>query len=46
MTSSILPLSPVKAGLRAAQIEATEDAKKKFSMANAIVALRLINVKT
>jgi CRISPR-associated protein Cas1 len=37
MISSILPPSPVKADLRAAQIKASEDARKKFSIANAIV---------
>jgi CRISP-associated protein Cas1 len=37
MISSILPPSPVKADLRAAQIKASEDAKRKFSIANAIV---------
>jgi CRISPR-associated protein Cas1 len=37
MISSILPPAPVKADLRAAQIKASEEAKKKFSIANAIV---------
>jgi CRISPR-associated protein Cas1 len=37
LISSILPPSPVKADLRAAQIKASEDSKKKFSIANAIV---------
>ena len=37
MISSILPPAPVKADLRAAQIKASEEAKKKFSIANTIV---------
>jgi CRISPR-associated protein Cas1 len=41
MISSILPPSPVKADLRAAQIKASEDAKKKFSIANAIVRAKV-----
>jgi len=39
--SSILPPSPVKADLRAAQIKASEDAKRKFSIANAIVRAKV-----
>jgi CRISPR-associated protein Cas1 len=39
--SSILPPSPVKADLRAAQIKASEDSKIKFSVANAIVRAKL-----
>lgn len=41
MISSILPPGPVKADLRAAQIKASEDAKKKFSIANAIVQAKV-----
>ena len=41
MISSILPPSPLKADLRAAQIKASEDAKKKFSIANAIVRAKV-----
>jgi CRISPR-associated protein Cas1 len=41
MISSILPPSPVKANLRAAQIKASEDARKKFSIANAIVRAKV-----
>jgi CRISPR-associated protein Cas1 len=41
MISSILPPSPVKADLRAAQIKASEDASKKFSIANAIVQAKV-----
>jgi CRISPR-associated protein Cas1 len=41
MISSILPPSPVKADLRAAQIKASEDAKKKFSIANALVRAKI-----
>jgi CRISPR-associated protein Cas1 len=41
MISSILPPSPVKADLRAAQLKATEDAKKKFTIANAIVKAKV-----
>jgi CRISPR-associated protein Cas1 len=41
MISSILPPSPVKADLRAAQIKASEDAKRKFSIANAIVRAKI-----
>jgi len=37
MISSILPPSPIKADLRAAQIKASEDSRMKFSIANAIV---------
>ena len=41
MISSILPPSPVKANLRAAQIKASEDSKAKFSIANAIVRAKV-----
>jgi CRISPR-associated protein Cas1 len=41
MISSILPPSPVKADLRAAQIKASEDGKVKFSIANAIVRAKI-----
>jgi CRISPR-associated protein Cas1 len=41
MISSVLPPAPVKADLRAAQIKASEDAKKKFSIANAIVRAKI-----
>jgi CRISPR-associated protein Cas1 len=41
MISSILPPGPVKADLRAAQIKASEDAKRKFSIANAIVRAKV-----
>jgi CRISPR-associated protein Cas1 len=41
MISSILPPSPVKADLRAAQIKASEDARKKFSIANALVRAKV-----
>jgi len=41
MISSILPPAPVKADLRAAQIKASEDARKKFSIANAIVRAKV-----
>lgn len=41
MISSILPPTPVKADLRAAQIKASEDARKKFSVANAIVCAKV-----
>ncbi|MGB9022779.1 MAG: CRISPR-associated endonuclease Cas1, partial [Candidatus Bathyarchaeia archaeon] len=41
MISSILPPSPVKADLRAAQIKASEDAKRKFSIASAIVRTKI-----
>jgi CRISPR-associated protein Cas1 len=41
MISSILPPSPVKADLRAAQLKASEDAKKKFHIANAIVRAKV-----
>ena len=37
LISSILPPAPIKADLRAAQIKASEDTKKKFSIADAIV---------
>jgi CRISPR-associated protein Cas1 len=41
MISSILPPAPVKADLRAAQIKASEDAKRKFSIANAVVRAKV-----
>jgi len=41
LISSILPPAPIKADLRAAQIKASEDAKKKFSIANAIVRAKV-----
>ena len=41
MISSILPPTPVKADLRAAQFKASEDAKKKFLIANAIVRAKV-----
>jgi CRISPR-associated protein Cas1 len=40
ITSILLP-APVKADLRAAQIKASEDAKRKFSIANAIVRAKV-----
>jgi len=41
MISSILPPAPVKADLRAAQIKASEDSKKKFSIANSLVRAKI-----
>jgi CRISPR-associated protein Cas1 len=41
LISSILPPAPVKADLRAAQLKASEDAKKKFTIANAIVRAKI-----
>jgi CRISPR-associated protein Cas1 len=41
MISSILPPAPVKADLRAAQIKASEDARKKFSIAKSIVHAKI-----
>jgi CRISPR-associated protein Cas1 len=41
MISSILPPGPVKAGLRAAQIKASEDSRMKLSIANAIVRAKV-----
>jgi len=41
MISSILPPAPIKADLRTAQIKASEDARKKFSIANAIVRAKI-----
>jgi CRISPR-associated protein Cas1 len=41
MISSILPPAPVKADLRAAQLKASEDKKKKFTIANAIVRAKI-----
>jgi len=41
LITSILPPSPIKANLRAAQIKASEDARKKFSIANAIVRAKI-----
>jgi CRISPR-associated protein Cas1 len=39
--SSILPPTPIKADLRAAQIKASEDSRTKFSIANAIVQAKV-----
>jgi CRISPR-associated protein Cas1 len=41
MISSILPPTPVKADLRAAQLKASEDPRKKFTIANAIVRAKI-----
>ena len=41
MISGILPPSPVKADLRAAQIKASEGSRMKFSIANAIVRAKI-----
>ena len=41
MISSILPPSPVKADLRAAQIKASEDSRMKFSVARSIVQAKV-----
>jgi CRISPR-associated protein Cas1 len=41
LISSILPPMPVKADLRAAQLKASEDAKKKFTIANAIIRAKI-----
>jgi CRISPR-associated protein Cas1 len=41
MISSILPPAPVKADLRAAQLKASEDARKKFTIAQAIVKAKV-----
>jgi CRISPR-associated protein Cas1 len=41
MISSILPPSPVKADLRAAQIKASEDSRMKFSIARSIVQAKI-----
>ena len=41
LISSILPPAPVKADLRAAQIKASEDARKKFTIADAIVRAKV-----
>jgi CRISPR-associated protein Cas1 len=41
MISSILPPSPVKADLRAAQIKASEDARIKFSVARSLVQAKI-----
>jgi CRISPR-associated protein Cas1 len=41
MISSILPPMPVKADLRAAQLKASEDPRKKFTIANAIVRAKI-----
>jgi CRISPR-associated protein Cas1 len=41
MISSILPPAPVKADLRAAQLKASEDPRKKFAIANAIVRAKI-----
>jgi CRISPR-associated protein Cas1 len=42
MISSILPPAPVKADLRAAQLKASENPKKKFGIANAIVGAKIV----
>ena len=41
MISSILPPMPVKADLRAAQIQAANDSKKKFTIARALVQAKI-----
>jgi CRISPR-associated protein Cas1 len=41
MISSVLPPMPVKADLRVAQLKASEDAKKKFTIAHAIVKAKI-----
>jgi CRISPR-associated protein Cas1 len=41
MISSILPPMPVKADLRGAQLKASEDSRKKFTIANAIVRAKI-----
>jgi CRISPR-associated protein Cas1 len=41
LISSILPPAPVKADLRAAQLKASEDPKKKLTIANAIVKAKI-----
>jgi CRISPR/Cas system-associated endonuclease Cas1 len=41
LISSILPPAPVKADLRAAQLKASEDERKKFAIANAIVRAKV-----
>jgi CRISPR-associated protein Cas1 len=41
LVSSILPPAPVKAGLRAAQLKASEDSRKKFTIANVIVRAKI-----
>jgi CRISPR-associated protein Cas1 len=41
MISSILPPTPVKADLRAAQLKASEDPQKKFTIAHAIVRAKI-----
>jgi CRISPR-associated protein Cas1 len=41
MISSILPPAPVKADMRAAQLKASEDPRKKFTIANAIVRAKI-----
>jgi CRISPR-associated protein Cas1 len=41
LISSILPPAPVKADLRAAQLKASEDPRKKFVIANAIVRAKV-----
>jgi CRISPR-associated protein Cas1 len=41
MISSILPPMPIKADLRAAQLKASEDTRKKFTIANAIVKAKV-----
>ncbi|MFI5449663.1 MAG: CRISPR-associated endonuclease Cas1 [Candidatus Bathyarchaeia archaeon] len=39
--SSILPPAPIKADLRAAQFQATNDPKKKFNIAHALVKVKI-----
>jgi CRISPR/Cas system-associated endonuclease Cas1 len=41
LISSILPPAPVKADLRAAQLKASEDERKEFTIANAIVRAKV-----
>jgi CRISPR-associated protein Cas1 len=41
MITSILPPAPVKADLRAAQLKASEDPRKKFTIAHAIVRAKI-----
>ena len=41
LISSILPPMPVKADLRAAQIQAANDPKKKFTIARALVQAKI-----
>jgi CRISP-associated protein Cas1 len=41
LISSIVPPAPVKADLRAAQLKASEDAKKKFQIGNGLVRAKI-----